>query len=26
VRGLERALGPGSASELIRPAANDLFR
>jgi len=26
VRGLERALGPGSASELIRPAAADLFR
>jgi coenzyme F420-0:L-glutamate ligase/coenzyme F420-1:gamma-L-glutamate ligase len=26
VRGLERALGPGSASELIRPAATDLFR
>ena len=26
VRGLERALRPGSASELIRPAATDLFR
>jgi coenzyme F420-0:L-glutamate ligase/coenzyme F420-1:gamma-L-glutamate ligase len=26
VRGLARALRPGSASELIRPAANDLFR
>ena len=26
VRGLGRALGPGSASELIRPAATDLFR
>ncbi len=26
VRGLGRALGPGSARELIRPAANDLFR
>jgi coenzyme F420-0:L-glutamate ligase/coenzyme F420-1:gamma-L-glutamate ligase len=26
VRGLERALGTGSASELVRPAANDLFR
>jgi coenzyme F420-0:L-glutamate ligase/coenzyme F420-1:gamma-L-glutamate ligase len=26
VRGLERALGSGSASELVRPAANDLFR
>ena len=26
VRGLERALGKGSARELIRPAANDLFR
>ena len=26
VRGLERALGPGSGSELIRPAATDLFR
>jgi coenzyme F420-0:L-glutamate ligase/coenzyme F420-1:gamma-L-glutamate ligase len=26
VRGLARALGNGSATELIRPAANDLFR
>jgi coenzyme F420-0:L-glutamate ligase/coenzyme F420-1:gamma-L-glutamate ligase len=26
VRGLERALRPGAASELIRPAATDLFR
>jgi coenzyme F420-0:L-glutamate ligase / coenzyme F420-1:gamma-L-glutamate ligase len=26
VRGLSRALSPGSARELIRPAANDLFR
>lgn len=26
VRGLERALGNGSAAELVRPAANDLFR
>lgn len=26
VRGLERALGSGTASELVRPAANDLFR
>jgi coenzyme F420-0:L-glutamate ligase/coenzyme F420-1:gamma-L-glutamate ligase len=26
VRGLARALGEGSAQELIRPAANDLFR
>ncbi len=26
VRGLSRALGDGSAQELIRPAANDLFR
>ena len=26
VRGLERALGEGSARELVRPAANDLFR
>ena len=26
VRGLERALGPGAASELVRPAATDLFR
>jgi coenzyme F420-0:L-glutamate ligase/coenzyme F420-1:gamma-L-glutamate ligase len=26
VRGLERALGTGSAQELVRPAANDLFR
>src|SRR5207244_13585696 len=26
VRGLGRALGPGAARELIRPAANDLFR
>src|SRR5207302_689612 len=26
VRGLERALGPGSASELIRSPATDLFR
>jgi coenzyme F420-0:L-glutamate ligase/coenzyme F420-1:gamma-L-glutamate ligase len=26
VRGLSRALGDGSAKELIRPAANDLFR
>lgn len=26
VRGLGRALGPGSATELIRPAATDLFR
>ena len=26
VRGLGRALGPGSAKELVRPAANDLFR
>jgi coenzyme F420-0:L-glutamate ligase/coenzyme F420-1:gamma-L-glutamate ligase len=26
VRGLERALGPGSASELVRPAGADLFR
>jgi coenzyme F420-0:L-glutamate ligase / coenzyme F420-1:gamma-L-glutamate ligase len=26
IRGLARALGPGSARELIRPAANDLFR
>jgi coenzyme F420-0:L-glutamate ligase/coenzyme F420-1:gamma-L-glutamate ligase len=26
VRGLARALAPGTAAELIRPAANDLFR
>jgi coenzyme F420-0:L-glutamate ligase/coenzyme F420-1:gamma-L-glutamate ligase len=26
VRGLERALGPGSARELVRPAATDMFR
>lgn len=26
VRGLGRALGPGSAAELVRPAATDLFR
>lgn len=26
VRGLDRALGSGSARELVRPAANDLFR
>jgi coenzyme F420-0:L-glutamate ligase/coenzyme F420-1:gamma-L-glutamate ligase len=26
VRGLDRALGPGTARELVRPAANDLFR
>ena len=26
VRGLERALGPGSGKQLVRPAANDLFR
>ena len=26
VRGLQRALGPGSARELVRPAATDLFR
>lgn len=26
VRGLDRALGEGSARELVRPAANDLFR
>jgi coenzyme F420-0:L-glutamate ligase/coenzyme F420-1:gamma-L-glutamate ligase len=26
VRGLERALGPGSARELVRPAPTDLFR
>jgi coenzyme F420-0:L-glutamate ligase/coenzyme F420-1:gamma-L-glutamate ligase len=26
VRGLDRALGSGSASELVRPAANDMFR
>jgi len=26
VRGLERALGSGAASELVRPAATDLFR
>jgi coenzyme F420-0:L-glutamate ligase/coenzyme F420-1:gamma-L-glutamate ligase len=26
VRGLERALGPGTAQQLVRPAANDLFR
>jgi coenzyme F420-0:L-glutamate ligase/coenzyme F420-1:gamma-L-glutamate ligase len=26
VRGLSRALGAGTASELVRPAANDLFR
>jgi coenzyme F420-0:L-glutamate ligase/coenzyme F420-1:gamma-L-glutamate ligase len=26
VRGLPRALGPGKAAELIRPAATDLFR
>jgi coenzyme F420-0:L-glutamate ligase/coenzyme F420-1:gamma-L-glutamate ligase len=26
VRGLARALGPGTATELVRPAANDLFR
>jgi coenzyme F420-0:L-glutamate ligase/coenzyme F420-1:gamma-L-glutamate ligase len=26
VRGLERALGTGSGQELVRPAANDLFR
>ncbi len=26
VRGLERALGPGRASDLVRPAATDLFR
>jgi coenzyme F420-0:L-glutamate ligase/coenzyme F420-1:gamma-L-glutamate ligase len=26
VRGLSRALGPGRASELVRPAATDMFR
>jgi coenzyme F420-0:L-glutamate ligase/coenzyme F420-1:gamma-L-glutamate ligase len=26
VRGLGRSLGPGSARELVRPAATDLFR
>jgi len=26
VRGLGRALGPGAATELVRPAANDMFR
>ena len=26
VRGLDRALGAGSAKDLIRPAATDLFR
>jgi coenzyme F420-0:L-glutamate ligase/coenzyme F420-1:gamma-L-glutamate ligase len=26
IRGLDRALGEGSAAELVRPAANDLFR
>jgi coenzyme F420-0:L-glutamate ligase / coenzyme F420-1:gamma-L-glutamate ligase len=26
VRGLARALGPGSATELVRPAATDMFR
>jgi F420-0:gamma-glutamyl ligase len=26
VRGMERALGSGTASELVRSAANDLFR
>ena len=26
VRGLERALGSGSSRELVRPAANDMFR
>src|SRR6185437_7352597 len=26
VRGLARALGPGSAHELVRPAATDMFR
>jgi coenzyme F420-0:L-glutamate ligase / coenzyme F420-1:gamma-L-glutamate ligase len=26
IRGLDRALGEGSAAELIRPAGNDLFR
>ena len=26
VRGMERALGSGTAGELVRPAANDLFR
>jgi coenzyme F420-0:L-glutamate ligase/coenzyme F420-1:gamma-L-glutamate ligase len=26
VRGLARALGPGTAAELVRPAATDLFR
>jgi len=26
VRGLGRAIGPGTAQELVRPAANDLFR
>lgn len=26
VRGLDRGLGSGSAAELVRPAANDLFR
>jgi coenzyme F420-0:L-glutamate ligase / coenzyme F420-1:gamma-L-glutamate ligase len=26
VRGLDRALGGGSAQELVRPAANDMFR
>ena len=26
IRGLDRALGQGSAAELIRPPANDLFR
>jgi len=26
VRGLARALGPGSARELVRPAASDMFR
>jgi coenzyme F420-0:L-glutamate ligase/coenzyme F420-1:gamma-L-glutamate ligase len=26
VRGLGRALGPGAATELVRPAATDMFR
>jgi hypothetical protein len=26
VRGLGRALGPGLAQELVRPAATDMFR
>ena len=26
IRGLDRGLGEGSAAELVRPAANDLFR